>query len=217
MATGKKLERIRKILEILKASYPKAHIALKYNDPFQLLVSVILSAQCTDVRVNEVTPILFSRFPDVKSIAEADIEELETIIRPTGFFRNKSKNIKNAARMILNRFKGQIPRTMKEMLELPGVARKTANIVLYNAHGVVAGIAVDTHVKRLSQRLGITKEKDPVKIEKDLMKVVPEEDWGIISYVLIEHGRAICRARKPLCDKCPVLELCPYHQSMRNR
>ncbi len=212
MAKDKDPARIKKILEILKKTYPEAHIALKYNDPFQLLVSVILSAQCTDVKVNEVTPVLFRRFPDIKGIAKADPAELEAIIRPTGFFRNKAKNIKNSAKMILEKFNGQIPRTMEEMLELPGVARKTANIVLYNAHGVVAGIAVDTHVKRLSRRLGITTEKNPVKIEKDLMKAIPREDWGTISYVFIEHGRAICKARRPLCDKCPVLDLCPYAQ-----
>ncbi len=209
----KEKERIKKVLEILKAEYPRAHIALEYNDPFQLLVAVILSAQCTDERVNQVTPVLFSRFPNIKSIAEADINELEELIRSTGFFRNKAKNIQNSARMILEKFGGQIPKTMEEILELPGVARKTANIVLYNAYGVVAGIPVDTHVKRLSNRLGLSKEKDPVKIEKDLMKVIPKEDWGIISYVLINHGRKICKARKPLCDECPVKELCPYFQA----
>lgn len=202
-------ERIEKTLEILKNQYKGAKIALKYNNPFELLVSVILSAQCTDIKVNEVTPILFSRFPDPKTMAEAPIEELESIIRPTGFFRNKAKNIKEAARRIIEDYNGRIPASMEELIKLPGVARKTANIVLYNVYGTVAGIAVDTHVKRLSIRLGITKEEDPVKIEKDLMKVIPKEDWGVISYVLIEHGRNICNAKKPLCAKCPVKQLCP--------
>ncbi len=206
----KEKERIQTVLETLKAHYPGARIALEYGNPFQLLVAVILSAQCTDKKVNQITPVLFERFPDVESMARADLEELEEIVRPTGFFRNKAKNIRNCARIILERHGGKVPRTMEEMLELPGVARKTANIVLYNSYGVSAGIPVDTHVKRLSQRLGITREKDPVRIEKDLMEVVPEEDWGTISYVLIEHGRKICKARKPLCHRCPVRDLCPH-------
>ncbi|MGQ9744901.1 MAG: endonuclease III [Dissulfurimicrobium sp.] len=205
----KERERIKETLEILKNQYKGAKIALKYKNPFELLVSVILSAQCTDIKVNEVTPILFNRFPDIKTMAEAPIEELESIIRPTGFFRNKAKNIKEAARRIIEDYNGRLPDTMEEMIKLPGVARKTANIVLYNVYGVVSGIAVDTHVKRLSIRLGITREKDPVKIEKDLMELIPPKDWGTISYVLIEHGRNICNAKKPLCAQCPVRGLCP--------
>ncbi|MGQ9500124.1 MAG: endonuclease III [Dissulfurimicrobium sp.] len=205
----KERERIKETLEILKNQYKDAKIALKYKNPFELLVSVILSAQCTDIKVNEVTPILFNRFPDIKTMAEAPIEELESIIRPTGFFRNKAKNIKEAARRIIEDYNGRLPDTMEEMIKLPGVARKTANIVLYNVYGVVSGIAVDTHVKRLSIRLGITREKDPVKIEKDLMELIPPKDWGTISYVLIEHGRNICNAKKPLCAQCPVRGLCP--------
>jgi len=202
-------DRIQKVLEILENTYPDAHIALKSRTPFQLLVTVILSAQCTDVRVNKVTPALFERFPDVKSMSEAPIEELENLIRSTGFFRNKAKNIKAASRLILERFGGKIPRTMKDMLTLPGVARKTANIVLYNAYGVIAGIAVDTHVKRLAKRLGMTNEVNAVKIERDLMAIVPRENWGKISYVLINHGRQICTARKPRCPECPVRDICP--------
>ncbi|MDA8162523.1 MAG: endonuclease III [Desulfobacteraceae bacterium] len=209
MDTSEK-ERIKKALAVLKKHYKDAKIALDYSgDPFQLLVSVILSAQCTDVRVNQVTPMLFVRFPDPKAMAEARLDELEGIIRPTGFFRNKAKNIKEAARLIVAEYGGRIPDTMDEMMRLPGVARKTANIVLYNAYGIIAGIAVDTHVRRLSQRLGITREDDPVKIEKELMAIVPKEDWGVISYVLIEHGRAVCKAKKPAHAVCPVRDLCP--------
>jgi len=201
--------RILNVIEILEATYGDAHIALKSANPFQLLVSVILSAQCTDVRVNQVTPVLFERFPDVRSMSEAPIEELEEIIRSTGFFRNKSKNIKAASRIIVERFKGELPRTMEEMVTIPGVGRKTANIVLYNAYGVIAGIAVDTHVRRLAKRLGMTREDNPIKIERDLMAIVPKKDWGEITYVLINHGRQICKARKPTCSKCPVRNACP--------
>ncbi|MBW1966582.1 MAG: endonuclease III [Deltaproteobacteria bacterium] len=196
--------RILNVIEILEATYQDARIALKSTDPFQLLVSVILSAQCTDVRVNQVTPVLFGRFPDARSMSEAPIKELEELIRPTGFFRNKAKNIKAASRIIVGRFGGKIPRTMEEMVSIPGVGRKTANIVLYNAYGVNAGIAVDTHVKRLAKRLGMTREDNPVKIERDLMAIVPKKDWGKITYILIDHGRKICKARKPDCYKCPV-------------
>lgn len=201
--------RILNVIEILEATYGDAHIALKSSNPFQLLISVILSAQCTDVRVNKVTPVLFERFPDVRSMSEAPVEELEELIRSTGFFRNKAKNIKAASRIILERFKGELPRTMEEMLTIPGVGRKTANIILYNAYGVIAGIAVDTHVKRLAKRLGMTSEDNPVKIERDLMSIVPKKDWGKITYVLINHGRQICKARKPACSKCPVRNVCP--------
>ena len=201
--------RILNIIEILEATYRDAHIALKSASPFQLLVSVILSAQCTDVRVNQVTPVLFGRFPDVRSMSEAPMEELEELIRPTGFFRNKAKNIKAASRIIMERFKGELPRTMEEMVTIPGVGRKTANIVLYNAYGVIAGIAVDTHVKRLAKRLGMTRESSPIKIEQDLMAIVPKKDWGKITYVLINHGRQICKARKPDCRECPVQNTCP--------
>ncbi|MGB9711857.1 MAG: endonuclease III [Dissulfurimicrobium sp.] len=202
-------ERIKKVINILNSVYPRAGIALKYKDPFELLVAVILSAQCTDVRVNEVTPHLFARFPNPKAMAEAPVEDIEKIIRPTGFFRNKARNIKEAARLIVEEYNGHIPDTMEGITRLPGVARKSANIILYNVYGVIAGIAVDTHVKRLAMRLGLTREKDPIKIERDLMRIIPKDQWGVISYVLIEHGRNICNARKPLCAKCPVKELCP--------
>jgi endonuclease-3 len=211
----KERQRIDKIIEILKKEYGGAHVALKYDNPFQLLVAVILSAQCTDVQVNKVTPALFKRFPTPEAMAKADISEIEELIRSTGFFRNKAKNIKNAAKIIVEKFGGKVPDTMEELLTLPGVARKTANIVLYNAFGKVDGIAVDTHVKRLAKRLGLTKEDNPVKIERDLMALIPKELWGPISYMLIEHGRRICKARKPDCENCPLKELCPYYKEHR--
>ncbi len=205
----KEKERINKILKILKETYKDAHIALRYKDPFQLLVAVILSAQCTDKQVNKITPLLFEHFPTPEAMAKAPVEKIEELIRSTGFYRNKAKNIKEAARIITEKFGGKVPDTMEDLLTLPGVARKTANIVLFNAYGKIEGIAVDTHVKRLAQRLGLTRQKDPVKIEKDLMKLIPKKDWGTITYLLIEHGRNICKARKPLCDKCPIKDLCP--------
>jgi endonuclease-3 len=201
--------RILHVIKTLNTVYGDAHIALKSKDPFQLLVSVILSAQCTDVRVNKVTPVLFERFPDVRSMSEAPLEELEELIKSTGFFRNKAKNIKAASKIIIERFNGELPMTMEEMITIPGVGRKTANIMLYNAFGVIAGIAVDTHVKRLAKRLGMTSETDPNKIERDLMAIVPKKDWGKITYVLINHGRQVCKSRKPLCNKCPVQDACP--------
>lgn len=210
--TKKEKERISRIIEILKREYGDAHVALRYENPFQLLVAVILSAQCTDVQVNKVTPKLFERFPTPEAMAEADIKEIEELIRSTGFYRNKAKNIKKAAEIIVEKFGGRVPDTMEELITLPGVARKTANIVLYNAFGKMDGIAVDTHVKRLAKRLGLTKEDNPVKIERDLMKIVPKELWGPISYMLIEHGRRICKARKPDCENCPLKELCPWYR-----
>ncbi len=210
----KEAERISKILEILKKEYPDAKIALNFKNPYELLVAVVLSAQCTDVRVNKVTPQVFKRFPDPKSLSEAELSEIEDLIRSTGFFRNKAKNLKNACKIIVEKHGGKVPDTMEELLNLPGIARKSANIILYNAYGKVAGIPVDTHVKRLSKRLGLSKEKDPVKIEKDLMKIVPKEDWGKISYRLIDHGRKICTARKPKCEKCPLFDLCLYPKEL---
>ena len=202
-------ERSDEIIRVLEKTYKGARVALDFDSPFQLLVAVMLSAQCTDKRVNMVTPVLFSRYPDAAAMAGAPLEELEDLIRSTGFFRNKAKNIKEASRMIVEEFGGELPDTMEGMLKLPGVARKTANIVLYNAYGKITGIAVDTHVKRLSNRLGFSRESNPDKIEKDLMKLVSKDKWGDFSYVLIEHGRTICKAKKPLCNHCPVKDLCP--------
>ena len=208
-------QRIAEIIDRLEKEYGSAHIALEYRDPFQLLVAVILSAQCTDVRVNMITPALFERFPTPREMAEADISEIEELIRSCSFFRNKAKNIKAAAQMIIKEFGGRVPDNMEDILKLPGVARKTANIVLFNAYGVIEGIAVDTHVKRLANRLGLSSEKDPVKIEKDLMKKIPRKLWGRITYFLIDHGRKICKARKPLCQECILGDLCPHYKSSK--
>jgi len=193
----------------LKELYPRAAIALGYESDFQLLVAVILSAQTTDVGVNKVTPILFARFPTPEALAGADPTEVEDIVRPTGFFRNKTKNIVGAAQRIVAEFGGRVPDTMEDMLTLPGVARKTANVVLSNAFGVQAGIAVDTHVKRISFRLGLTRETVPDRIERDLMKLFPQDDWGAVNHYLVLFGREVCTARKPACAECELEDLCP--------
>lgn len=193
----------------LKTLYPRARIALGYESDFQLLVAVILSAQTTDVGVNKVTPILFARFPTPEALAGADPAEVEDIVRPTGFFRNKTKNIIGAAQRIVAEYGGRVPDAMEDLLTLPGVARKTANIVLYNAFGKAEGIAVDTHVFRLAHRLGYSEHEDTNKVERDLMALYPREEWGALTYRLIEHGRAICDAKRPICGQCAVAELCP--------
>lgn len=195
--------------ERLKAAYPTAHIVLRFESDFQLLVAVMLSAQTTDITVNKVTARLFERFPTAKAMADADLDELETLVRPTGFFHNKARNVLAASRMIVSEYGGTVPCTMDELTRLPGVARKTANIVLFNAYGVNDGIAVDTHVRRLSQRLGLTAHDDPVKIERDLMALFPREEWGTLTYRLIDHGRAVCDAKRPLCGQCVLADICP--------
>ncbi|MBI4466501.1 MAG: endonuclease III [Acidobacteria bacterium] len=200
--------RVKKLLARLDHAYPAAECALTHANPLQLLVSTILSAQCTDERVNQVTQTLFQRYRTVKDFAYADPRELEQEIRPTGFFRNKTRSIIGAAKLLAEKFGGQVPRTMEEMLELPGVARKTANVVLGTAYEIASGIVVDTHVGRLSHRLDLTKEKDPKKIEQNLMKIIPKEKWILISHQLIWHGRLVCQARKPRCPDCPVEDLC---------
>jgi len=205
-------KRLLEIVRLLKDAYPQAKIALNFSTPLELLVATILSAQCTDERVNQVTASLFKKYRTARDYAEADLQELAEDIRPTGFFQQKAKYIKEAARLILEKFGGEVPRTMEELLELPGVARKTANIVLANAYGVVEGIPVDTHVRRLASRLGFTQEKDPQKIEKDLMALLPREDWAVVPYVLQAHGRKVCKARKALCDQCVVAHLCPSNR-----
>ncbi len=201
--------RVEQIIALLRATYPEAECALVHRNAWELLVSTILSAQCTDKRVNMVTPELFARFPTVEAFAAASREDLETAIRSTGFFRNKAKNIQGAAHVMLEKFGGAVPKTMAELLELPGVARKTANVVLGVAFQVADGVVVDTHVSRLSQRMKLTREKDPTKIERDLMQVVPQADWIDIGHLLIHHGRALCTARKPACSECPLQDLCP--------
>ncbi|MGP1387246.1 MAG: endonuclease III [Thainema sp.] len=211
MTKTRRVSKKQKALEILvrlKRLYPDATCSLDYETPVQLLVATILSAQCTDERVNMVTPALFARFPTAEALAVADREELETLVRSTGFYRNKAKNIQGACQKIVSDFGGQVPKTMEELLTLPGVARKTANVVLAHAFGINAGVTVDTHVKRLSGRLGLTKNTDPKKIERDLMKLLPQEDWENWSIRLIYHGRAVCDARKPMCDRCELADLC---------
>ncbi len=192
----------RVILRKLKKLFPDAGMILRYNNDWELLVAVELSAQCTDKKVNEITPALFARYPTLEDYVHADPREFEQMIFQSGFYRNKTKNILAAAKMVKHEFHGKIPKTMKEILRLPGVARKTANVVLGNAHGVVEGIAVDTHVKRLSHRLGLSDETDPNKIEKDLMEAFPKKEWFHVTYLLIEYGRKYCPARKH--DACPL-------------
>lgn len=202
-------EFVKELLFRLKQNYPDADCALHHNNPFQLLVATILSAQCTDKRVNMVTPILFDRFPDAKSMAEAPIAEVEDIIKSTGFFRSKSKNIKLASTSIVDEFNGRVPDMMEELTILPGVGRKTANVVLGNAFGKNIGVVVDTHVKRISNLLGLTKHSDPEKIERDLMAQIPQDDWIMFSHYLIHHGRGICVARRPDCPSCFLKDICP--------
>lgn len=207
-ANRERKKRAGKIIRRLKKKFPNAKIVLKFSNPWELLVAVILSAQCTDKKVNEVTEKLFKKYRTLDDYMRAKPKEFEQIIRPTGFFRAKAKNILATAKIIKEKFKGKVPRTMEEMLTLKGVARKTANVVLGNAYGVVEGIAVDTHVRRLSQRLGLSKHDDPVKIERDLMQLVPKKDWFKLTYLLIDHGRAICTAKDPRCDLCPLNNIC---------
>jgi endonuclease-3 len=197
------------VVKRLRKEYPGATIALKYFSPHELLVATILSAQCTDARVNIVTEALFKKYKSVKDYAGADIKQFEQEIRSTGFFRNKAKNIINASKMILRDYGGKVPNTMEEILKLPGVARKTANIVLSNAYGIVEGIAVDTHVIRLTRLLGLTRNENPEKIEQDLMKIVPRRDWQDFSYLIQAHGRKICIARRPNHAMCVLKDICP--------
>ena len=209
-----KKQRALAILSRIQDLYPDATCSLDYATPVQLLVATILSAQCTDERVNKVTPGLFKRFPDAESLANADLTELEELVRSTGFYRNKAKNIQGACRMIVQDFNAVVPNKMEELLKLPGVARKTANVVLAHAYGINAGVTVDTHVKRLSQRLGLTKNTEPVGIEKDLMQLLPQPDWENWSIRLIYHGRAVCKARSPGCNLCELADLCDMNLSL---
>lgn len=201
--------RAQKVYQTLRKRYPHAKIALRYGNAMQLLVAVMLSAQCTDKKVNEVTASLFRKYRSVDDFANADPRTFEREIRSTGFYRAKARNIIAAAQMIRREFGGKIPKTMEDLTRLPGVARKTANVVLGNAYGIVEGIAVDTHVRRLAQRLGFSAHDDPEKIERDLMELFPKSQWFPLTYTLIEHGRAICKAPTPRCEECPVARLCP--------
>lgn len=193
----------------LKSAYPDARTALDWSNPLELLVATILSAQTTDVRVNSVTPDLFAKYPAAADLADADPTELEEAIRPTGFFRNKAKSLQGMARALVEDHGGEVPPTMEDLVALPGVGRKTANVVLGNAFSIDEGVVVDTHVRRLSNRLGFTSQSDPEKIEKDLIRTVPKEDWTVFSHLLILHGRSVCKARKPACGDCVVNDLCP--------
>jgi endonuclease III len=203
-----KKKRALEVLLRLKRLYPDATCSLDYTTPVQLLVATILSAQCTDERVNKVTPALFAKFPDARSMAYADILDLEELVRSTGFYHNKAKNIQGACRKIMEEFNGEVPQLMEQLLTLPGVARKTANVVSAHAFGNIQGVTVDTHVKRLTNLIGLTAHQDPIKIEQDLMKFLPQADWENFSIMTIYHGRAICNARKPNCADCELAELC---------
>jgi len=204
-----KKKRAQEIFTRLARRYPAPQPALHWTNPWELLVATALSAQCTDVRVNKVTPGLFERWPDIPSLAQADVADIEDIVRSTGFFRNKAKNLKAAAQRIMSDYDGEVPQTMAELITLGGVARKTANIVLSNAFNIHEGIAIDTHVKRLTFHMGLTTNTDPVRIEKDLMPLFPRNTWGDINHFLVYFGREICPARKPKCNICELNDICP--------
>lgn len=208
-ATAPASVRITPLIQRLHEAYPNAECALHHRNAFELLVATILSAQCTDERVNKVTPALFARFPTPEAMAGADREELETLIRSTGFYHNKAKNIQGAAQRIVSAYGGVVPQTMDELLTLPGVARKTANVVLGVVFKIADGVVVDTHVKRLANRLALTTQSDPEKIERDLQAITPRSEWINLSHLLIFHGRTICDARKPACTACTLSDLCP--------
>lgn len=205
--------RTSKIIELLEKQYPNAKTALNYTNPLEILVATMLSAQTTDVQVNRVTQKLFKKYHSPEDYANADLKELEQDIHSTGFYHNKARNLQNCCKLLVDKFHSQVPKTMKELLELPGVARKTANIVLYNAYGTVVGIAVDTHVRRLSERLGLTQQKDQDKIEQELMQLTPKEKWMELTDLLIFHGRQICTAKKPQCQICVLNKICPSASS----
>jgi endonuclease-3 len=203
-------DRVPAILRTLRKEYPDPRPFLRFETPFEILVATVLSAQCTDKQVNLITPALFKRYPTVRDYAEAETSELETAVHSTGFFRNKAKSIKGAARKVVEDFGGVVPSTMAELITLPGVARKTANIVLSAAFHKAEGIAVDVHVQRVSQRLGLSAHKEPEKIERDLLEIIPRKDWIDFNFWVVSHGRAACQARKPLCDTCKLRAFCPF-------
>src|SRR5438067_7338895 len=202
-------ERTEKIIKLLKRAHPDAKCALVHSNAFELLIATILSAQCTDERVNKVTADLFRKYRKPEDYLKVPATELQQDIRTTGFFRNKTKSIQGACKVLIEKFGGEVPRSMEELLTIPGAARKTANVVLGVGFGIAEGVVVDTHVSRLSQRLRLTRQKDAGKIEKDLMELVPKKDWIIFSHLLIFHGRRVCKARRPLCEECVVEKLCP--------
>jgi endonuclease-3 len=202
-------KRIGDILARLKEEYPEARCALEHRSPLELLVATILSAQCTDKRVNEVTPALFARYPAAEDYAKAPLPELEDMIRSTGFFRNKARSLQGLGQALVERHHGRVPQSMEELTKLPGVGRKTANVVLGNAFGIEEGIVVDTHVGRLSRRLSLTQETDPVRVERDLVEIVPQTEWTLWAHLLIHHGRRVCQSRRPACGECVLADLCP--------
>ncbi len=202
-------KRNTKAIELLEKQFPNAKTALNYTNPLEILVATMLSAQTTDERVNIVTKNLFQKYRTPENYANADIKELEQDIHSTGFYHNKAKNLQNAAKLLVEKYHSQVPKTMQELIEMPGVARKTANIVLYNAYGVIAGIAVDTHVRRVAGRLGLTESDDPARIEQDLMQITPKEKWMELTDLLIYHGRQVCISRKPKCEICVLNKYCP--------
>ena len=206
-------ERAPEVIRRLEAAYPDAKVALNFSDPLECLVATILSAQCTDEKVNEVTATLFKKYRRAEDYLAVPEDELKADIKPTGFFNQKAASIRAACQRIVEVYGGEVPGTMEDLLTLRGVARKTANIVLGNSFGIVEGVAVDTHVKRLANRIGFSDESDPVKIEQDLMRLIPREKWFSFTYVLIDHGRAICHAKKPRCTECPIEPLCPSSQA----
>jgi endonuclease-3 len=207
--TNDQSQRMKQLIRLLRKAYPDAHCALNHTNPLELLIATMLSAQCTDERVNIVTADLFRKYRTAQDYVNAERAELERDIHATGFFRNKAKNIQGACQIISDRYQGRVPETMEELLTLPGVARKTANVVLGNAFGLASGIVVDTHVRRLSQRLGLTTHEQPEKIEQELIALTPQKEWIDLSHLLIAHGRAVCQARKPNCAACPLEPLCP--------
>jgi endonuclease III len=210
MKTGMPAEaRALEVIVLLRSEHPDAKVALEYSDSLQLLVATILSAQCTDKTVNKVTKVLFKKYKTAEDYANADLPVLEQVIRPTGFYRNKARNVKRCCQVLVERFESRVPRSMSEMLELPGVGRKTANVVLSNAFGVIEGVAVDTHVHRLARRLGFTNQEKAERIEEDLMRIFPKTEWSELTDLLIFHGRMVCFARKPSCEHCVVSKLCP--------
>lgn len=205
---------IQNFIQILKNTYPDATCSLDFKTPFQMVVAVMLSAQCTDERVNKTTPALFEKCKTIQDFADIDLKKLEQIVHPCGFYKNKAKNIKLCAKQVLKNFNGEVPQTMEELLTLAGVGRKSANVILLEAFGIANGIAVDTHVKRISNRLGLSAEKEPEKIEQDLLKIFPKEDLKDINHLLVWHGRKTCDSRKPLCEKCTVKDYCKYYTTL---
>lgn len=208
--------RMSEVLRVLKREYPEAHCSLNFQTPYQLLIATILSAQCTDERVNQVTPGLFERYPDARTMAVADLKDVEKIVQSCGFYRQKALSIVRTSQDLVQKHGGEVPRELDQLTELRGVGRKTANVVLGNAYGI-PGLVVDTHVGRLCRRLGFTRDEDPVKVEQAMMELVPREDWTLFAHLLISHGRAICTARKAMCELCPVDRYCPKVGVARER